>query len=564
MTPKAAAIRRAELLHPLHHALAGRRAHEVHRNTATPAGARRRRRGVLRATSSLMQSMNPDPVSFTPSRRRLATLAACLVLALAAGCGGGGGGGVTNAGDSSTGSGSSGGTGTGTGTGTGSGGTTTSPALPVATGSGVTVLVGSGGTLPSGATRVATLAAVGWSALPAGSLVLVAPGTYTGVTTITTVGTSANPVVVTAYDPTDPPVLTDSVDFQGAAWVQVSHVVVQAPTYAGFIIRLGSNHLTVSDSTVNLGTDGVNITDGAGTGHSILRNTFADSSIDGIYAEVDSDPTERTLIQHNSVVRSGVHGIELRASHYQVEYNTVSGSGQTSGGASGIHVYSGSASEGSGADNWVRYNSSYANLDTVAYDGNGIEIDQWCNGNTVAFNQVWGNDGDGILVYDGSNNVIQNNTAWSNGVDSGHIRAARDEIAITGTSAATVNGNHVWNNIGVATRAAVSALHIDDNAVAGGNLIGANLLANTAGGTVMFWTDSLTEQTAAQIDAVTGISGNVVATPSFANTADPLAGGLKLTALPALSGLIPTGLADLAGATPAVGDAFFGAYYTVP
>jgi parallel beta-helix repeat protein len=508
-----------------------------------------------------MQSTNADPVSFPHRWRRLATLAACLLLSLAAGCGGGGGG-VSNAGDTSTGSGSSGGTGTGTGT--GSGGTTTSPTLPVATGNGVTVLVGSGGTLPTGATRVATPAAVGWSSLPAGSVVLITPGTYAGVTTITAVGTSANPVVVTAYDPTNPPVLTDSVDFQGAAWVQVSYMVVQAPTYAGFIIRLGSNHLTVSDSTVNLGTDGVNITDGAGTGHSILRNTFTGSSIDGIYAEVDSDPAERTLIQHNTVARSGVHGIELRASHYQVEYNTVSASGQTSGGASGIHVYSGSASEGSGSDNWVRYNTSYANLDTIAYDGNGIEIDQWCNGNTVAFNQVWGNDGDGILVYDGSNNIIQNNTAWSNGVDSGHRRAARDEIGITGTSAATVSGNHVWNNIGVATRTAVSALHIDDDAVAGGNLIGANLLANTAGATVMLWTDSLTEQTAAQIDAVTAISGNVVAIPSFANTADPLDGGLKLTALPALPGLIPTGLADLAGAMPAVGDAFFGAYYTVP
>jgi parallel beta-helix repeat protein len=434
----------------------------------------------------------------------------------------------------------------------------------VATGSGRTYLVGTGGTLPTGATRVATPTAVPWTALPAGSLVLISAGTYAGVTTITAVGTAANPIVVTAYDPATPPVLSNSVDFQGSAWVQVSHVTVQAPTYAGFIIRRASHHLTVSDSIVNNAFAGVNITDAAGTGHRILRNTFADSVVDGINAEVNSNPAERTLIQYNTIVRSGVHGIEVRASHYQVEYNTVSGSGQTSGGASGIHVFSGSTSEDSGDDNWIRYNTSYANLDTLAYDGNGIEIDHWCNANTVAFNQVWGNDGAGIIVYDGSNNVVQNNTAWNDGVDSGHMMAMRGEIVVSGTAPATAAGNRVWNNIASSTRVAVSALHIDPNAVSGGNTIGANLLYNAAGGPVLRWTDSATRQTALLIDSTTGTSGNVVAAPAFANTAAPLSAGLRLTALPPLHGVLPTGLLDLAGLSAVNGDAFFGAYFTLP
>lgn len=476
---------------------------------------------------------------------RIAALAAWLALVALAACGGGGATGISvdTAGTSAV---------------------TPARELPVATGAGRTYVVGTGGTLPTGAARVAALTSIDWATLPAGSLVLVTPGTYAGVTTVTAVGTAANPIVMTAYDPTQPPVLTDSVDFQGAAYVQVSHVIVQAPTYSGFIIRDASHHLTVSDSTVNKAFAGVDITDAAGIGHQILRNTIADSVVDGINVEVNSDPTERTLVQHNTIERSGVHGIEMRASHYQVEYNTVSGSGQTSGGASGIHVFSGSASEDSGDDNLVRYNTSYANLDTRAYDGNGIEIDQWCNANTVAFNQVWGNDGAGIIVYDGSNNVVQNNTAWNDGVDSGHMMAARGEIVISGTLVTNVRGNHVWNNVVASTRSTVSALYVDPRAASGGNAIGANLLYNAAGGTVVRWTDSTTKQTAALIDAVTGIAGNVVAPPAFADTGNPLGSGLHLSAQPTLHGLLPTGLPDLAGVAPLATDAFFGAYYTAP
>ena len=76
--------------------------------------------------------------------------------------------------------------------------------------------------------------------------------------------------------------------------------------------------------------------------------------------------------------------------------NRSSGSGQASGGTSGIHLYSGSSAEDSGDDNLVRWNMSYANKDIVAVDGNGIEVDQWCDGNTVAYNVAWGNDGAGL------------------------------------------------------------------------------------------------------------------------------------------------------------------------
>jgi parallel beta-helix repeat protein len=497
---------------------------------------------------------------------RGSALSLCLALGLLAGCGGGGGGTTTSssgtqASDTSTNSSGSGSTSTSTSTTTT---TTTGSTLPVATGGGATYLVGSGCALPTGATRVASPAAIAWSTLPAGSLVLVCAGTYAGITTITATGTSANPIVVTAYDSASPPVLTESIDLQGAAWVQLSHLTVRSPTYAGFIIRRGSHHLTVADSTVTGAFAGVNITDAAGTGHRILRNTISDSVVDGINAEVNADASERTLIQHNTIVRSGVHGIEVRASHYQVEYNTVSKSGQTTGGASGIHLYSGSESEDSGDDNWVRYNLSYANNDTRAYDGNGIEADRWCDDNTIAFNLVWGNDGAGIIVYDGKNNAVQNNTAWNNGVDSGAMMALRGEIVVSGTTDTSAAGNRVWNNIAYSTRSSVSALYVDTHAVAAGNTLGANLLYSAAGGPVLRWTDSASYRIATLIDTLTGTTGNVVEAPAFSNTSAPLEGGLKLTRQPSAPGVLPTGLVDLAGASPVSTDAFFGAYYTAP
>lgn len=407
--------------------------------------------------------------------------------------------------------------------------------------------------------------AVPWSSLPAGAEVLVSPGTWTGVTTINATGTKAAPIVITAADPADPPVLANSVDLQHSAYVQISHVTVQAPSYAGIIIRMASHHITVADNTINHAPVGITITGAAGTGHQLLRNTIADAATHGISVDVNADPAERTLIAHNQVLRSGQHGMEIRASHYQVDSNTVSASGQATGGTSGIHVYSGSSGETSGDDNLVRWNLSYGNRDTAAVDGNGIEVDQWCNGNTVAYNLVWGNDGAGIIVFDGSNNLIVGNTAYGNGRDPSHTHVALGQIIVSGTAAATVKGNHVWNNIAASTLPGVPALYVDTRAVSGGNTFGANLYANSAGGTLLRWTDSAALQTTALIDATVGSVGSVVGMPAFASVATPLAGGLKLVSQPPLKGALPAaGDVDLAGNTVHTGWAFFGAYWTAP
>ena len=404
-----------------------------------------------------------------------------------AACGGGGGG--SDSGMSSSG-GSSG------------GGMPPTPTGPI-------YVVGSA-TLPAGATRVASLAAVPWATLPAGSEVLVSPGTWSGVTTITSVGTAAAPIVVTPADTANPPVLSNSVDFQGAAYVQVSHVTVQSPAFAGFVIRLGSNHISVTDATISHAPLGISITDAAGTGHRLLRNLISDSTTHGISVDVNADPAERTLIEHNTIARSG----------------------------------------------------------TVAVDGNGIEVDQWCDGNTVAYNVAWGNDGAGIIVFDGSDNVVEGNTAYGNGLDPSRTHVALGQLIVSGTSAATVTGNHVWNNLAASTLAGVPAIYIDSRAVSGGNTVGPNLYANAAGGTLLRWTDSATRQTATLIDATTASVGNVTGVPAFADIANPLADGLRLTAQPAQParpGTAPAaGDVDFLGTAVQAGWSFLGAYWTSP
>jgi parallel beta-helix repeat protein len=427
--------------------------------------------------------------------------------------------------------------------------------------------------LPSGAVHVDRLVEVPWASLTPGSSVVVAPGVYEGPVTITSQGTAAQPITVAAQDPANLPIVTDAFDFRNAAWVQVSSVVVQQPSVAGFVIRDASHHITVADSTVRKGPTGVEVTSGAGTGIQLLRNRVEQVDTNGIGIDgINADPADRSVIQGNTIVGSGHHGIELRGSNYRVERNTVSQSGQAIGGTSGIHIYSAKPGDGTGAGNVVRYNYSYLNADTKEGDGNGIQIDQWCDGNTVAFNVVWANDGAGIIVFDGNKNQIYGNTAGSNGRNSGGTHLSLGEIIIDSSGDANATGrpanNSVYDNVLVATQATVPALYIDSRSVAvGSNSVGPNLLFNTTSGVALRWTDDQYWSTAAQVNTATGRSGNLVLLPSFANSADPLSDGLRLTAHPGANGVDLTGQTDLLGHTAQTTDtgwSYFGAYFTAP
>ncbi|MEJ8859993.1 right-handed parallel beta-helix repeat-containing protein [Variovorax robiniae] len=429
------------------------------------------------------------------------------------------------------------------------------------------VIVGTGTSpaSPTGAILVADLASVPWATLPAGSHVYVRPGTYGGPVTINATGSAAAPILVDAADPTRPPVVTNSIDIRGASYFAIRGLRVQSPTWGGFVIRLGSHDVTVDGNAVLGAPIGINVTDGAGTGLVISNNLIEDTATHGIAIAVNGSASTPNVVSGNIVRRSGHHGMEVRGSHWRVEHNDVSRSGLALAGTSGIHIYSAAANENSGDDNIVRYNASYSNADTGASDGNGIQLDHWCDRNTVAFNVMWNNDGPGINLFEAASNNVYGNTAAGNSVDPGGTHGALAELvvgAVTGINRAS--GNHVFDNLLVSIRPNVPAIYVDGRAYSTGNTVGPNLAFNAAGGPPVRWGDARMLSTAVDINSATGTQGNLVELPAFANPYAGVPAGFKLVHMPSAKGQPLSGETDFAGVTAQTGMSYFGAFFATP
>ncbi|WP_213955160.1 MULTISPECIES: nitrous oxide reductase family maturation protein NosD [unclassified Variovorax] len=428
--------------------------------------------------------------------------------------------------------------------------------------SGQLVVVGSGIAVPAGALQVAQLQDVPWRQLPPGSLVRIAPGTYAGPLAITANGTAQSPIRIVAADRNQRPVILTTMDVQNASHLRISGLYVQPPQYSGFVIRQASHHITVSNNVVMGGHMGINVSQGAGANIYIVSNVVDQAVTHGIGVEVNGAAGAQSVISHNTVRRSGHHGMEIRGSYWRIERNDVSLSGLAVPGTSGIHLFSGSEAEDSGDHNDIVYNISHHNVDTGLHDGNGIEVDRWCDDNTVAFNILLSNDGHGINIYEAQNNRIFGNTTRGNSIDPNGTHGAVAEI-IVGASRGNsrTRGNVVINNIAMSTRAGVPAVYVDGKTFTQPNTIGPNLLVNTEGGTVMRWGDDIRVNTPATIDAATRTVGNLVETPLFDNLAAPLIGGMRLASPLQGGGLQLSGVSDFGGAPVQPGYSYFGAYF---
>ncbi len=423
------------------------------------------------------------------------------------------------------------------------------------------VVVGTGIAVPAGALQVARLLDVPWSRLPPGSLVRIAPGTYSGPMTITANGTAQSPIRILAADRNQRPVILATMDVQNSSHLRISGLDVRAPQYSGFVIRQGSHHITVSNNLVTGGQMGISVLQG--TSIYIVSNVIDQAVTHGIGIEANGTPDAQNVISHNTVRRSGYHGMEVRGAYWRIERNDVSLSGQAVPGTSGIHLFSASEAEDSGHHNVIVYNISHHNVDTELHDGNGIQIDRFCDDNTVAFNLLLNNDGHGINVYEAQNNLVFGNTTRGNSIDPNGKHGALAEIIIGASRAnSRTRGNIVINNIAVSTSAAVPAVYVDGRTFDQPNTIGPNLLVNTGGGTVMRWGDDIRVDTPATIDAATRTGGNLVETPLFANLDTPLVGGMRLSLPPTGDGLRLSGVTDFGGAPVQPGYSYFGAYFT--
>jgi parallel beta-helix repeat protein len=363
----------------------------------------------------------------------------------------------------------------------------------------------------------------------------------------------------------------------------------------------GTQHLQLLNSHLHHATgSGVNVSADAGAhlrlgpGNQIIRN-----SQHGV--AVSAPGFDRTApvaavsseITGNQVHGNGLHGIELSGSYWRVSQNQVTQNGGAQGGTSGIHLFSRIDTPGAlDCDrNEVVYNTVAFQIDRVAYDGNGLQIDHFCDHNILAFNVAWRNDGAGLSVVAARGNVVAHNTLVNNAQDLNRANspALRAELIVASwpdfcwnpyVDAAScrlpvgrASDNLIIGNLMQATQPGVPALLVNDDVAdpaRNRNKWGPNLYGHALGGPLLRWAaaeakDARAVDLLTQGSAEAGIA--LAERAAFVDAANPMPPrhGLRLLNMPARVGWGPlSGLPDAAGVWPAPGMAGWGAYYFGP
>ncbi|WP_431284861.1 right-handed parallel beta-helix repeat-containing protein [Humitalea sp. 24SJ18S-53] len=356
------------------------------------------------------------------------------------------------------------------------------PALTLARHAQAAVIdVGTGG-------RYASLATVPWATLRPGDEVVLRAGTYSLPTVITARGTAAQPIVVRALPGA---IIRESIVFDGAQHVRLDSLFIERTRHSGVIIRRASSFITVAGCTIQNCGLGIWIGDGAGGGHRLIDNTLQDTQTHGIAVDVVNAPLgQETLIAGNRVARNAMHGMEINGNRYIVEGNIVWDNGHGLSGTSGIHTYSKDAAQASGSDNIIRYNIVWGQKETTGQDGNGIQLDQWCDRNQVYFNICFGNDGAGIVLFDAAECRVDNNTLFDNMRDSGGQHAYKADLVLA--SDFTKNVNHTYdnvlrNNLVVTLRRNIASVYVDPFASSRTREMAGNMFHHAGGGTTFVW-----------------------------------------------------------------------------
>ena len=132
-------------------------------------------------------------------------------------------------------------------------------------------------------------------------------------------------------------------------------------------------------------------------GTQVLNNTVEDCGVYGISLFLTSWATVRGNIVHNT----GIHPV-------------------AGGGGSVIHIangcWNGAPCGTEGHNNIIEKNVVYDGHDPIG-DGNGIQVDQLSNSNTVQHNLSFANDGMGISLFEAANNLIFGNQVMNNGLN---------------------------------------------------------------------------------------------------------------------------------------------------
>ncbi|MBN2190785.1 MAG: right-handed parallel beta-helix repeat-containing protein, partial [Candidatus Aureabacteria bacterium] len=338
-------------------------------------------------------------------------------------------------------------------------------------------------------------------------------------------GTPENPITIKAAEG-EKPVIKSSVVFSGAENVVFENITISNHFERGIIIREKSNNITIKNCVVKNNGLGIWIGGHAGSNNKIINNEVFSNETHGIAIDVvNCKKGSETLIAGNRVYNNGHHGMEINGSYYIVEKNEVFNNGLKHLGCTGIHTYARDAKQDAGDHNTIRYNVCYRNRDTKKFDGNGIQLDQWCDYNEVYYNICYENDGAGISIFDSSNNAVYNNTFFNNALDSGKSHQIKAEIIIA--SDFTKNVDHtdnisLFNNIAASNNKNVYPIYVDrlssDNRLSINN----NLFYNFKSDKSYLWNKKTGEDINQLRNLDSEIKDNLSANPIFIKE-DPVA-----------------------------------------
>jgi parallel beta-helix repeat protein len=348
------------------------------------------------------------------------------------------------------------------------------------------------GTGRTGGDKIYGLSQFEWSRAVAGDIFLLYDdlGSFKETITVYGKGSSDRPIVIKPA-PSELPVIDGTLVLTGAAHVNIEGLTVANSPYAGVIIKTGSHHVSVSRCAVKDNALGIWIGDGAGMKNRVTDNEVSFNKTHGIAVDrLNCSPGKETIIGGNRVFENGHHGIEINGSYYVIEKNEVFNNGKDLVGTSGIHIYSLSPDQDSGDHNIIRYNVSHHHTALSGADGNGIQLDQWCDFNQVYYNICFANDGAGINIFDSSNDYIYNNTLYGNMLDPGKNHPIKAELILASDFKRNVDHTNkivVANNIIVATGSSNYAIYVDRLTSDNRLKIERNLFYHTQGTAFYFW-----------------------------------------------------------------------------
>lgn len=377
-----------------------------------------------------------------------------------------------------------------------------------------------------------SLAEVPWNTLKPGDEVIVHAGTYSDVVVIFGHGLPDQPIRVRAASGAEP-VIENSIVLEGASHVDIEGLTVRGAEHSGFIIRHGAEAITIRGSKVDQSGLGIWIGDGAKGRHRLLDNTLSNNKTHGVAVDfINAAPGQETVISGNRIFRNGMHGIELSGNHYIIERNVAYENGQELSGTSNIHLFAGAPTRDTARHNIIRYNITYGEKDETGQDGNGIQLDQWCDDNEVYFNTSFYNDGAGIAIFDAARNKVYNNTLFDNMRDPGKSHAYRGELVMASDFTKNVNhsaDNLIANNIVVATRPENVAIYVDRLSSGNRHVIGRNVLFHKdPAADLFFWNNSRGRDLAQWNKLKTG-DPDMMVDPKFKDSSRPADHGLRLS-----------------------------------